>query len=534
MKRIFDIWGKANNLVKYPNVTSPLGVAPRLESVLGEIDNLQAKTNNCDFNFMEGFNSFLNAPYNEKHLHIAHLITLGADVISTNFDYCVQKAYSSIEGDNDYLVRYDVDNISYFKSKGKINSGTLWHIHGVAENIRNLGATIRVIKDGLNIKFQEYLEKRLHDGCALIFLGYSLSDYFDVNMYFTSKQNNIFKNSFMAFVQHTGSQFPDNIKELISLFRNYKLEETDTTEYLALLTGCKYASQFLSNKWEAIFISKTSLINTYKIKYILLCKISNMLGININLLDLLAFQKAVESEDYFEPFDFFQTLAITCRLPAMVKEALYYDKKSYNIIKTSPDLLGYYYEHGDLRRALSLTKSLEQLFEDAKSTDKELGWSTYTSMSVHCRLIVLKLLKTPFSKKIRKEDLLQIDKLFKLTYLLSHRPLKDNKYVNQVTTALRFHLIFQTIIDCKLNVNLENKILKAYGEIASISGFVGSYRDISLANYFSFKYNSKKSSLCEAIEFANKSIELSQLIGDFKGIKRAKRLLYLFKLNKII
>lgn len=266
--KIFDVWQQANQIVSIPENDTPLGVIPRLESILGEVENIQNNTKSCEFDFLRGFKSFIDAPYNENHLHIAYLLHAGATVITTNFDTCIQDAYSDLMKNSDQLIPQKEGNTCYYVSYKCSDTGLLWHIHGVANEILGLGATIRIVKEGLNSKFQEFLDSRLNKSSVLIFLGYSASDSFDVNLYFTNKKQKEFDKSLSVFIQHGNSKIQANVHRIVKCFGNVVLENADTSIFLKNLShqefhGIPHAENFI---WDHSFVQNANLINRSKLK----------------------------------------------------------------------------------------------------------------------------------------------------------------------------------------------------------------------------------------------------------------------------
>jgi len=250
-----------------------------------------------------------------------------------------------------------------------------------------------------------------------------------------------------------------------------------------------------------------------------------MLGINIDKIEPFAYQNSFQIKECYESMDFHKTLAIVQRTRGDSKRERLHD----TTVKTKEsDLLGYYYSQGDYMKALEYAKSIDELISDADKINTELDWSTYTSMSAHCRPLVTKHLKSPFSKP-SQDDLEKIKRLIKLTETLGNRPLRNVRFINQIATAFRFHFILKAILDNN-DVDNEKTVLQLYGEGASIVGFVSAFRDMAIKNYFLAKHHKGKFFFRNAQKYANKSYELANLIGDHSGMKRAKQLINFFKI----
>lgn len=523
-KKVFDIWKIANQLAQTDkNNPAPLGAMPRLESILGEIEDVQNKLVKYEFNFLNGFSAFLEAPYNQNHLYLAHLLQRGATIITTNFDMCIQKAYFDLVNGKDQLVSEIKNGVYQYTSKSNHKTGKLWHIHGTSKEIGGLGATVKKVKEGLPLLFQQYLEETFNEGKLVVFLGYSLSDSFDVNIYFQNSHSR--SKSSTIFIQHGETPPPLSTARLVRGFKDFVIENHDTTSFLSAISNLQTSVVQIEFEWQKSF-EKHIIPDEKKItKSFLICKIANMLGINIDRIDPFAYQDSFQIKEYYESVDFHKTLAIIQRTRGDSKREKLHDMA----VKTKEsDLLGFYYAQGNYKKALEYAKSIDELIVDADKFNAELDWSTYTSMSSHCRPLITKYLKSPFLR-LSRDDHAKINRLVKLTEALGNRPLRNVRYINQIATALRFNFIFKAIINSD-DIENEKSVLHLYGEGASIVGFVSAFRDMAIKNYFLAKYHKGKLSFNKAQNYANKSYELAKLIGDYSGMKRAKLLINSFKI----
>lgn len=131
---------------------------PRLEAVL---DSLYSVIGIDAFPPLSGCGS---APPNVLHTAAARHILGGGFHVTTNFDQCIEKC----------LPRTHHQNVL--------------HLHGIYESssLPRLGARISTIASGLPLAIDEQLLLILGRSQAIVFLGYSGSDYFDVNPFFRS------------------------------------------------------------------------------------------------------------------------------------------------------------------------------------------------------------------------------------------------------------------------------------------------------------------------------------------------------------
>lgn len=529
--RIRLLWDEANKIIATDRNGAPLGVRPRLESILGDIDEVGRQAINSEFDFLRGFKAFTTAPFNENHLYVAELLRQGATILTTNFDTCIEAAYKYLsQGSDELEVRQESGGLLCHSQKSA-TQGRLWHVHGTAENTATLGATIRAVKEGLSAGLQDWFHSTFKEPCALIFFGYSASDSFDVNLYFANKAEGRFADSLGIFIQHAGYEVPMNASVLVRPFGRRLIATEDTTDALMILAEGQVESETSSKfSWKDAFLKNAILTDRSRVRDYLVCKIAFTLGVNVDFLDQQVYTKALKSERYFDELDFNKTLAYVCRVQGKSELEKRHDLK---VKRTDDDLLGYYYSKGDLRRAINYAKPISELFKDASRPGVELDWRTYTSMSAHCRTFVEKYLRRPFIARVEEEDRQQIEELLKLTDLLGNVPLRNVRFINQVATALRFSFLFRALIHGSNEEEIVERVLYLYGEGASVAGFISTYRDMAIKEYFLTKYHNR-GSLSAAIAHVKRSLALATLVGDNPSIKRAKKLSAYFNIYSSI
>lgn len=527
--RLRRMWGEANAVVAQPGNPQPLGAAPRLESVLGDIDDVGKQAVGRGFDFVRGFESFLEAPYNENHLCLARLHARGATIITTNFDACIEKACGRLAGPGGGLRAGREFGVHFYEAPRAPNAGRIWHLHGTAENLPTLGATIRAVREGIPPAFAARLDDLFGRGCLLVFLGYSASDSFDVNLYFSGKAEGAFADSAALFVQHAGGEAPPNAGLLLRPFGRGRVESAETGEWLKALAGGAEEHEgggVEPFRWEDAFLRRAALGDREEVRDYLICKLAFTLGINVASLDEGAYEGALRSEGRIDPLDFHKTLAYVCRVRG---EASLEKRHDLKVKRDDSDLLGYYYSRGDFRRALRYAKPFEELRADVAAGGVELDWRTYTSMSAHCRPLVMKYLKNPLAGRVADDDRPRLEALLELTAALGDVPLRNVRFVNQVATALRFNFLFAALLHGAAGAETVRRVVSLYGDSASLAGFIGTYRDVAIRDFFLFRYH-REGRPGDALAGAEVSLRLATLVGDVPGVKRARRLKTFFRL----
>lgn len=518
--RLLRMWGEANAVAGTPAAPAPLGPVPRLETVLGVADEVRASCAGCEFDLLRGFRAFADAPYNRNHLHLAALLGAGTTVITVNFDTCVKRAYARLFGPAEALTpAREFDTWCYRQGGG--GGAAVWHVHGSAEDVTSLGATVRAVKEGIPEGFRRWLDELLGGGVLLIFLGYSASDSFDVNLYFSEKLPAQFAGSAACFVQHPGAPAPRNSGLLVRPFGEGLVTEADTMEVLASLSGlAAEADGSEPFGWRDAFLRNAVVTDREELRAFTVCRLAFTLGVNADILDAGAYAGAARLEGRVRELDFHKTLAYVCRVQGRARLEKQHDLR---VKRSESDMLGYYYSKGDLRRALSRAKTLDQLFDDASGGGAELGWETYTSMSAHCRPLVMKYLKNPFAGGVSGDDRVKVLRLLELTDLLSNVPLRNVRFINQVCTALRFNFLFRALLDGVMDDEKVGRTLLLYAEGASVAGLISTYRDTAVTHFFRKRFHDS-GDLGEATAHADRSMRLAEVIGDLPGRKQAKRL----------
>lgn len=515
------LWAEANAIIGAPDAPEPLGRVPRLESILGDVDGVRAKSVGSSFDFLMGFRAFIDAPFNQNHLYIAELLRRGVSVVTTNFDTGIEAAYRHLTRGGDELTLGREFDTPCYGSRSDPNVGKVWHVHGTAQDVRSLGATVAAVKEGMPGGFRDWLDGVLSADSLVIFLGYSASDSFDVNLYFGGKPPGDLTASASWFVQHAGTEVPPNAAMLVNPFGR-KLTTTQATgEVLRALSGAPPepppAETF---PWRERFLRNAVTADVGRVRPYLVCKLAFTMGVNVNLLSETAYADALKREQDFDPKDFHSTLAYVCRVQGAAKSEQRHDALSKRGFVES---LGYHYSAGHARRALRYAKSLDELFEDARGVGAELDWSTYTSMSTHCRPLVTKYLFNPLIAKVTPEDGRKIGTLLELTELLSGVELRNVQFINQVATALRFSFLFKALLGGVRDDPTVALMLGLYGDGASVAGFISAYRDMSIMNFFLARFH-RSDSLREAMACADRSMQLARAVGDIPSVRRASRL----------
>ena len=134
-----------------------IGNCLRLESVVSEIfqiEHLLKPGNQKHLSFSESFGRILEAPYNLNHELIAYLVSRGSTVVTTNYDVCIQKAVRAIDCHVEFSASKGIDGIYEYGSNNE-KYGRIFHIHGTAEEPKNIGITYQTVSRNFSKKFEK-------------------------------------------------------------------------------------------------------------------------------------------------------------------------------------------------------------------------------------------------------------------------------------------------------------------------------------------------------------------------------------------
>lgn len=540
---IITVWDQVYGFLDQPDIQNNFGSIPRLESILDVINEVETKAIDIDFSFMKGFKAFLEAPFNNLHASLSILLSLGAHVITPNFDLCIEKAYNKLFSGKDMLVLNKTDGLIEYKSVTRDKTGEVWHYHGAPDEIDTMGATLHIVKDGLQQNARDKLTKMIQRAKVVIFVGYSFSDAFDINPYFDNQLPNSFSGTSAIYFQHvSGKHHPksispsEHISHLLQCFNSFQYDFGKTDEFLASLSGKTFSFKG-SFDWEKAFLKYAHFSGKDAIQPFLICRLSNFLGIDVNKISRTAFRYALKFEGNYPNDDFHDTIAVVLR-----KQNKFRLEKEHHLLKQMitngsekrHDALGYYYGIGNYKEARKYAESIDQIFVKASNPSTVLNWRLYTSTAVYCRSIIKEYLIKIGRRKIKDQDILKIKELLSIVDLLGNRPLHNVIMINQIATALRFKLLFTALLFGKNDIYVEHRIFYLYGESSSIDGYISTFRDVVIKHIFLLRFHNQQASNKLAHQYALNSLKLAQTVGRTHEIRRARMLLVILRFSSVI
>lgn len=168
--RLLEVWNQINKYEKKYIDTNPF---PRLELILSSIAYVEKYFKNG--HFISGFDSFNQAPFNQNHIFLAALVHEGATIMTANFDLEIEKAYN-------YIYMGQNFNSSDIDTTLPGSKGRIIHFHGTCHDGNRMGATIENITHLVNKQLYSRILRCFKKDRRNVFLGYSFSDVYDINV----------------------------------------------------------------------------------------------------------------------------------------------------------------------------------------------------------------------------------------------------------------------------------------------------------------------------------------------------------------
>lgn len=241
--KILKFWENREKNLKNIDCSISINWIPRLETVLEAIRQFEnSLIGDNSPNIIKGLESFGDAPPNNIHYILADLLNKGANIVTTNYDNCIPKAYYSLYNSKMKLVGNDG---IYVYECGNEQAGKIYHLHGVSNDIKNIGATLSVVKNPVGKFFDSKMTEWLKNGNLFIFLGYGGVDSLDITPYLQSKKT--LSKSIGLYVRHSNEinnknfvKPTENEKKLMNCFVEKYVINTNTNNFMVNIFNKNY------------------------------------------------------------------------------------------------------------------------------------------------------------------------------------------------------------------------------------------------------------------------------------------------------
>lgn len=448
-----------------------IGNCLRLESVVSEIfqiEHLLKPGKQKHLSFSESFSKILEAPYNLNHELIAYLVSRGSTVVTTNYDVCIQKAVRAIDGQVEFSASKSIDGIYEYGSNNE-KCGRIFHIHGTAEEPKNIGITYQTVSRNFSKKFEKKLDTWLEEDYTFVFLGYSCSDNYDVERYFEELYyRNIAVKASAVYIQHgeihNQKDLNKSIEKYLSFFKDSYAITMDTSAFLKNLvssygyTNFSFCNQREPFQWEMKLKEKIEI--SEEMRGLVFLRICRLIGMNplifrfnnkMEDFNRMVNMKNYPIEDYFieltklyiskQQWDIDKCKDILKSNSEEYNEN--YNNTHFYSSRLAYDMNDIYEMERDFDRLIHNLPILDTINNEIlmqQSNDERIGWEISTPLHKHTKILWYKMKNEVsreqgfyLSKKnrmIAKKQLECINKILKLDF-------EKFEEINQYCVALR-------------------------------------------------------------------------------------------------
>jgi len=252
-------------------------------------------------NINTGIASYLQASYNLNHCYLAMLLSIGATIITTNMDLCIEHAYEAFMHGADKMLLTEYENGVAIYSGTNPKSGKVYHIHGTAENTHSLGGSIEIGRNYFSKTFRDNMKDWMLGDFKLYILGYDGRDIYDVVLFLLCLKCHLKNINWVANVVSTKfrKEQPYPIKKIMECFKDSSIIRAQINEFCRDLYaqksqqssesvekeafGILYNQNFVVVDWRKAV--KEALLKAEEYKDIMLLYINQTVGVPVDELD---------------------------------------------------------------------------------------------------------------------------------------------------------------------------------------------------------------------------------------------------------
>ncbi len=485
--------------------TSVHGGIPRLETVVSELKTFESELKN-NSSLLNGFKSFLECPYNECHNVIAQYVELGANVVTTNYGNAIPNAVNDRVGmSSDHLeLEFDDDLGIYCYKSANLKIGSVFHIHGIADDLNTLGVSLDEVKNNLTANFKNKVEQWINDGYCFVFVGYSCSDSLDVNVMFDELNLNSDNKSYGVIVNHSNDiSFSADIDSryniLLKFDNHYQLNINTMSFFEAIQKSDDYTEPNVEFDWVQCFRNKCTGVLSSDYKYSALGYIK-MLGLDANRILGKAWYYKIRKKDY-SPFkrDWYINYYVSSCLSNMGRSmiSLVFASRNEKTDLQTSDMLSSI----NVKRAAQIGEKTDSILEYLKAFEVgKIDWNISTPLNRRTKWIIYDFLIHPFcfNKNVRRHrELAQM--IIDCNDIILE---KGNNFVQsyfQIITALRHNAVLYMIFNNNRDKSLKyiTKAINSYDDISSLDGVLTSKMYCVFIKLVDFRINKNLQSLSE-------------------------------------
>ncbi len=497
---IMNIWKEVNVIIGDDLRTVQY---PRMELLLSSVAFVERYL--VDGKFMRGFEVFNEMKFNYNHILLASLLHGGATIFTANFDMCIEKAYEYLYHENLIAKGKKEKKEIIYKTK---EGAEIIHFHGTSISGRAMGNTLENITKITEKVIFKRIAGSFKTGRENIFVGYSLSDLYDIN----SIIRRIYEKSYGCtdenyVCNHEGYDQALTVKAQ-SLFRGkVKVLDENTTEYLRGIC-LEFMDNILANTipqnetgivWRERFCRKISV--TKELQVVCTIDFLNKLNIAVDKVSMKLF------DEYEAIRDKITSDKLTIIEYHLAANSEYY----FHLYKYSR--VDGFHEKALLDRNTLFADDLYSIEKDIADSKHLLQEAANGSFWSHKqgRLMsnYMKLLKhSIISNDKEYKNIYEIEKVLKIVDQIDAG---DSISLVLLAALLRYRMVIEIVLNRREN-SLYQEVMDMYYDIGTLEGVISTYIDKAVAEY-SYK---QKTLSCKNMVELEKAKKISQVIGSYK------------------
>lgn len=508
-EKLLDIWSEINNtlILDFDFSTNYL---PRLESILASVytteKNLLTKHNR----FFQGFKLFNDISYNLNHLCLALLAKKGVIILTTNFDLCIQNAYKDLYGQYPKFYYYEDGSYIFLTDNG----GKIIHMHGTIFDLDKMGVTLTRVINGLPKTIIEELEFTFLERKLNIFIGYSLSDTYDVNPFLSGyyKRRKYPHNVFLCHGDSVQEKLKTKVKKILN--NECVFFAVDTAKFLINITESngmdicsEHNSMGITQSWKNKFNDFIDI--DYVFKAFSSAEILGFFKIDVELIDPQIASLVLKHGHYYNQLQLnqikFQLMANSIKWMRFFKNS--YTKEYQNF----KELLYFRTAFGDDTALIIRSKKMTLKCLQSKVEREEFGWEVMRMIALYSKQIIYDYIT---GKDVNK----QARELILICQTILQKPYSILQNVIKYAACLRYCGILNTIINKHFNDNL-HLAMEMYYDFGNIEGITASYRDFAICHAI-IRENSQN--LDKVRYYLNKANYIAEISGSYAYKKSIK------------
>ncbi|MCM1179273.1 MAG: SIR2 family protein [Clostridium sp.] len=515
---------------------------PRMETVISEIKLFESELA-IDSTIVNGLSSFLDAPPNSCHQVLAQFLNKGSNIVSLNYGNTIAKAFN-MQYDNTFPTKpvFDEEFRLYMYKSENITQGKIYHLHGVADDLRTIGISLNEVKKTFSPKFKEQLTEWINNSYCFIFLGYSCSDTLDVNPFFLNlKTKGNATGIIINYSKHesfANENQDSNMDNILTPFNQKIIFNTITRDFIESLAIHDYEkiknnddNNDDGHKWSDNFENCIIPYNQDLYQYIALGLI-NSLGLDCKEILASDWYKQQKKYELFKRHWYIDYNSFIClSRDSNFSNAINFSTKLDNSQLTKSDI---YANIGLTKKAARAALPVTEIYNILHNTNwansnYQIDWTISTALNRNAQWIIIDILRNPFLFKIKQKRYSKLaDTIIKCNNIIINL---GNDYVLnfiQQLTALRYNGVLLMVFKNKYAPAIRNlkKALDDYTAISSIAGIIRCKLYLAFVELSNFRINKDSNSLNAAQSY------LSDIHAHYSKIMKSRDK-YIYILLKI-